>query len=725
MRSPESYNICLLKHSLIILLIAYSFAFPTFAQLNVKGVPHGLKPQIKTNLSTPEWVMLPDVNVQKLVEEDEKMDGITNVPFRFGENLFVSLSPKNSGKWDVLEDGSRLWRLGIMSKGALSLNLAFDQYHLPDGAKLYIYTPDGENVIGAFTAKNNQDDGFFATTLISGDMVIIEYFEPYYVAFPGELSLWRVTHGYRGPGKLLSKGFGDSGNCNVNVACFENPCWHQIRSVGMLVVGGNGFCSGALINNTRNNGIPYFLSADHCYKDPSTVVFWFNWQSETCQNPSQVPSHDAMSGAVTRARHSASDFWLLQLNQVIPGEYNVYFSGWNRTTANQMTGQVVGIHHPQGDIKKISWANGGVTRSNYGGNQNSGTTHWRVGAWNGGTTTERGSSGSPLFDPQGRIIGQLHGGRAACGNTLPDWYGRLGVSWTGGGTNSTRLSNWLDPLNSGVLTIDGFDPIRISGPNLVCNNETATFNLSSLPNGAAVTWSHNTTLFLDNVTGQGTQNYVVIARPNVRGEAWVRATISTPCGNTTIEKRIWIGRPHPPHGINFVPTPCACIGYGVDATVVANNTHLSGVNYVWNTNPFHTLWSLTENNSKVRFAINNSSAHNIDFSVYGSNSCGSSSAYNYRLYVNTCDCSHNPGENTGHLDVNPNPTRYSLNVSEKEPTNSNIPWVLRIMGQNGVVYIVVTSQLPETIDVSNLQPGIYILHARRGSYTEQHQIIVN
>lgn len=287
MRNLESYNNCLLKHSIVILFVTYCFTSPAFAQLSVKGVPHGLKLEIKANLSTPDWFKMPDVDVQKLMDEDESMDSLINIPFRFGENLYVSLNPKNSGKWDLLEDGSRLWRLGIMSQGALSLNLAFDQYQLPEGAKLYVYTPDGQNVIGAFTAKNNQDDGFFATTLIPGDRVIIEYFEPYKVAFPGELNLWRVTHGYRGPGKFLSKGFGDAGYCNVNVACFENPCWQdQIRSVGMLVTGGNGFCSGALINNTMNNGTPYFLSANHCYEDPSTVVFWFNWQSETCQNPS-------------------------------------------------------------------------------------------------------------------------------------------------------------------------------------------------------------------------------------------------------------------------------------------------------------------------------------------------------------------------------------------------------------------------------------------------------
>ena len=79
---------------------------------------------------------------------------------------------------------------------------------------------------------------------------------------------------------------------------------------------------------------------------------------------------------------------------------------------------------------------------------------WDLGA------TEGGSSGSPLFDQHHRIVGQLHGGQAACGNDDPDWYGRLFTSWTGDGTAGGRLSDWLDPLNSGLVTLDGRDIIE-------------------------------------------------------------------------------------------------------------------------------------------------------------------------------------------------------------------------------------------------------------------------
>ena len=92
----------------------------------------------------------------------------------------------------------------------------------------------------------------------------------------------------------------------------------------------------------------------------------------------------------------------------------------------------------------------------YGGG--AGTTHVEA-SWVGGiSVTEPGSSGSPLYSPEKRVIGHLHGGPSYCGApaaSMKDYYGRVSVSWAGGGTNSTRLSNWLDTGNTGATTLDG------------------------------------------------------------------------------------------------------------------------------------------------------------------------------------------------------------------------------------------------------------------------------
>lgn len=433
------------------------FLFPVYvnAQISKPGTPPSFEmPMLKQSVPVEQMVA---VDTQRLLQEDQIFDSIKDIPWRFGENIPVDLNPVNSGAWDVMPNDDRIWRLGISSPGAYTINLTFDQYRLPPGAELYVYNADRSMVLGAFTDYNNQQDGYFATTLVQGDRIFIEYYEPANVAFPGELNLELVTHAYRDP-MAFAKAFGHAGSCNLNVACPEAEGWdNQINSTVMLVSGSNGFCSGAMINNTSNDGTPYLLSANHCYANPGTIIVWFNWQSTTCSNPPTSPPHDTMTGAIQRARNTASDFWLMEMNQPVPEEYNAYFAGWNRAVDAAIATTITGIHHPRGDIKKFSYATAGVQASNYLGNPGSGTSHWRI-VWSGGTTTEPASSGSPIFDEQGRILGQLHGGYAACGNTLADWYGRFGVSWTGGGSNATRLSNWLDPLGLNVDAWDGYDP---------------------------------------------------------------------------------------------------------------------------------------------------------------------------------------------------------------------------------------------------------------------------
>ena len=393
-------------------------------------------------------LILKKVNVDSLEKSETKNS--TPRPWKFGENIKVNLSLDNSGTWTKVS-GGKIWQLEVVSQGALTLNFIFEKFKIPVGGKLFIYNK--LDSLGAFNDRNNQKDGKFATTLVRGDRVMIEYYEPDFAEFKTELILSEVIHGFRDVFKM-AKAFGSSGSCNNNVNCSVGTGWEdQKKSVVMLVVGGSGFCTGSVINNTASNNKPYVLTADHCYSgNESTWIFWFNWESATCTNPSSSPSYSSLSGSTLRARNAPSDFCLVEINASIPNSYNPYYVGWSRSTAASTSG--ASIHHPSGDIKKVSFYNTSLVPASWGGSAT--LNHWQAN-WSNGIT-EPGSSGSALYDSNKRLVGQLHGGPSYCGapaGSLNDVYGMFHVSWDGGGTATTRLKDWLDPNNSSVSTLDG------------------------------------------------------------------------------------------------------------------------------------------------------------------------------------------------------------------------------------------------------------------------------
>jgi hypothetical protein len=442
-------------YTLSLLLLSSSL----FAQIQGNGgVPTSSKLVLNDKV-IQQWVYAqPDISA--LQAEDAVVDDQGTAPWRFGFNNHTNINTTNAGSWFDLPNGARLWLAKVKCEGALTVNLTFEQTSIPNGNKLFVYNAAKDFILGAFTQEHIYD-GQLGTELIPGEEAIIEY----YVAPKnnhGHIQLATVTHGYRTANEFLEKAFGSSGSCNMNVNCPDGLSWTpQRNSAVMLVSGSSGFCSGALINNTQNDGKPYVLTANHCYSNPATWVFRFNWQAIDCPNPGASPTFQSLSGAVLRSRRTPSDFCLVEItgglvNGTVPLDYNPYFSGWDKS--GNIPTATVGIHHPSGDIKKISFDDAAPSISQGMGSSEANST-WTV-QWDRNTTTEGGSSGSPLFDQNRRIIGQLWGGGASCQNlSAPDYYGRVSNSWEPAGSNSTnQLKFWLDPSNSGAAFIDGFDP---------------------------------------------------------------------------------------------------------------------------------------------------------------------------------------------------------------------------------------------------------------------------
>jgi hypothetical protein len=242
-----------------------------------------------------------------------------------------------------------------------------------------------------------------------------------------------------------------------------------------------------MINNTNLDRKRLMLTANHCLNGGGqsfvdTWVYIFNYEAPACVNPTTEPSRSqSVAGGILRANHSGSDMALIELTSNIPTSYNIYFNGWDRNIAAPT--QSVGIHHPDGDIKKISIDQQAAVRVvSYVDNSPSDAGSHLLVYWDQNTVTEGGSSGSPLFDQNKRIVGQLHGGASGCGEpsaNMWDLYGRIYTSWTGGGSNSSRLSNWLDPTNSGVFSLNGLEGVN---PNAITQENIWNEYIKIYPN---------------------------------------------------------------------------------------------------------------------------------------------------------------------------------------------------------------------------------------------------
>ena len=170
---------------------------------------------------------------------------------------------------------------------------------------------------------------------------------------------------------------------------------------------GTRFCTGTMINNTGLNRRQLFLTANHClFTSPYNFVAVFNYQRPSCGGDGPDPSIiQSAHGMKLIATYAQSDFALLEITEKIPDSYNVYLAGWDISSA--APANVFGVHHPSGDVKKISFYNGTTVASSW--TEFPKKLHWSIPAWTRGTT-EPGSSGSALFNSRGLIVGHLHGG---------------------------------------------------------------------------------------------------------------------------------------------------------------------------------------------------------------------------------------------------------------------------------------------------------------------------
>ncbi|MDD2766025.1 MAG: trypsin-like peptidase domain-containing protein, partial [Opitutaceae bacterium] len=411
-------------------------------------------------------VITPAPDLDAVLAEDAVRDSAGEPP-RFAVPNPVLITPSTAGTWEAVDEHTQLWRLRITCPDAQSINLGFTRYFMPPGGQLMVYSVDGSERTRAFTSIDNFDHGELWTPVVLSDDIVVELTIPESELGDLQLELGAINHGYRFFHKPSKDDGGPRapGYCEIDIICPAADGWRtEIPAIGVYTVSGIWTCTGSMINNTSQNQTPYFLTAYHCgvtSSNASAVVVYWNYYSPTCGAHGGGSLSQSQSGSTFRARWSSSDFCLLQLNAAPSSAWGITFAGWDRSDAN--FANPVGIHHPDCAEKSISFTTYSTAITSQNSDTSPGTAMylkvtWLPPATNQGVT-EPGSSGSPLFNQSHRIVGQLWGGQSACGaSDMRDWYGRIFKSWTGNGTDSTRLSNWLDPTGTGATYVDTLNP---------------------------------------------------------------------------------------------------------------------------------------------------------------------------------------------------------------------------------------------------------------------------
>lgn len=335
-----------------------------------------------------------------------------------------------------------VWTASIRVPGATALRLGLDRVDLPPGASLYVYNQVGQ-AFGPYTGRGPLGTGVLHTHTVAGEEILLQLASPAGQRAPRfELVSVGVMGARFVAPRFGPRGFHDEANvgsifanasnlcsrnadCVINAACTSSTAVNGAKDAiaSILFQSGASFyiCTGGLIaDNVSTSVIPYFLTANHCISSGSeaaSVETYFDYQT-TCSNPNCTQPYNNNGetiGATLKSGSSATDHTLLQLSSAptTPDGVATYL-GWQSTpVANTNNTPLYRISHPAGspqayseqvvDTSKVTC--GGLARGNFIYSRDT----------LGGT--EGGSSGSPVVNGSGQIVGQLYG---ACGFNVND-----------------------------------------------------------------------------------------------------------------------------------------------------------------------------------------------------------------------------------------------------------------------------------------------------------------
>lgn len=414
-------------------------------------------------------VELPALDIEEAWKRAERED------IELGKHLYGVVQP---GSADLSPAGGVTRHVvAVHVENALGMALHFDDFHLPVGAEMWVTDAAGGWQEGPYDFRDNDDHGRLATGDVAGEWAVLRLQVPAGLSsevrlhIEGAAALFRDVEGARG----------GSAPCEVDVACPEIQGWECQRDatvrLSIIENGGTYLCSGAMVNTTALDCRQYMLTALHCASsadddDFALLKVYYNYDRPECGEGNGLLNRRrtgvirlADSDDIQGNNFQGSDFLLVEVEDAIPTSWDVYYAGWDASGSGSSEG--VCIHHPSGDVKKISTYTqntSSISLGDFG-------SHWRV-YWIETVTdhgvTEGGSSGSHLFNEEGLSIGTLSAGLSACTNggagagtgpNEPDYYGKMSFHWDDNPNPADeKLELWLDPQNTGQTVLHGAYP---------------------------------------------------------------------------------------------------------------------------------------------------------------------------------------------------------------------------------------------------------------------------
>jgi len=320
------------------------------------------------------------------------------------------------------------WTGVVRSDRATALRLHFNGFYLPRNAELYLSNDVGD-VVGPYTGRGLNRDGEFWSHTLWGSAITLHLFYDgtdtdrvlgaarFAIAHVGHLDgAARVALSQPAPSELASNLCSYNDDCiksaaNASIPALIQPAQDAVAYILFASGPWLYICSGGLIADTdAGSDIPLFLTANHCIsrgREANSLEAFFQYTSG-CSGP---VGSDVLGSSIL-ASNRTGDYTLLRLNQQPPSDtVALQFSTTEVAFSNGT--DLFRISHPSGAPQAYSTHDVDTSRAT--------CSSWPRGSWiyssdsYGGT--EGGSSGSPVLNAAGKIVGQLSG---ACGYNVSD-----------------------------------------------------------------------------------------------------------------------------------------------------------------------------------------------------------------------------------------------------------------------------------------------------------------